>query len=109
MPSEPLAKMLAAVRSTHSGYDPGPALRAMTVPALWLLGTNDRTVPTAVCIEILDSLQKSNFTIQTLPTGHALLVNATGLIADDARSPGLAPQLVPGIRAWLARVSSAIT
>lgn len=100
MPAESTDQMLAAVRATHTGYDPAPALQAMNAPVLWLLGTNDRTVPTAVCIEILDALHKPNFTIQPLPTGHALLVNATGLGAGDARSPGLAPQLVPAIKAW---------
>ena len=104
MPTESTGEMLAAVRADHSGYDPTAALRAMTAPALWLLGTNDRTVPTAVCIEILDSLQKSNFTVQQLPTGHGLLVNPTGLEADDARSTGLAPQLVPTLKDWLGKV-----
>ena len=101
MPSESADQMLAAVRATHSGYDPMPALRAMTAPALWLLGANDRTVPTAVCVEILDAMHKPNFTVQQLPTGHGLLVNPTGLSADDARSAGLAPQLVPAIKSWL--------
>lgn len=100
----PSEATMAAVRSMHSGYDPAPALRAMAAPALWLLGTNDRTVPTAVCIEIIDSLHKPNFTVQQLPTGHALLVNPTGLAADDARSSRLAPQLVPTMRTWLAKV-----
>jgi hypothetical protein len=66
-----------------------------------LLGSNDRTVPTAICVEILDALAKPNITVQLLPTGHGLLVNPTGLLADDDRSPGLAPQLVPTIRAWM--------
>jgi len=101
MPTESTDQMLAEVRSTHSGYDPGPALRALAVPALWLLGTNDRTVPTAVCVEILTSMGKSNFTIKLLPTGHGLQVNPTGLLVDDARSPGLAPDLVPTLRAWM--------
>lgn len=100
LPAEPTADMLAAVRETHTGYDPTPALQAMTAPALWLLGTNDRTVPTAVCIEILDGMHKPNFTVQQLPTGHGLLVNPTGLNEDDARSPGLAPELVPAIKTW---------
>jgi len=101
--SESPGQMLAAVRATHSGYDPAPALRAMSAPALWLLGSNDLTVPTAVCVEILSSMQKPNFTVQLLPTGHGLLVNPTGMLADDARSPGLPPDLVSTIRAWMAR------
>ena len=101
MPSESVDQMLASVRATHGGYDPAPALQALTVPVLWLLGTNDRTVPTAVCIEVIQSLHKPNFTVQLLPTGHGLLVNPTGLEADDAGSPGLAPALAPTIKAWI--------
>jgi len=107
MPAQSTEEMLAQVRSTHSGYDPLPALQALGKPTLWLLGTNDRTVPTAVCVEILNSLHKPNFTVQMLPTGHGLLVNATGLLADDDRSPGLAPDLVPTLKSWMAQVITA--
>lgn len=101
MPSQSLADMQAAVRANHSGYDPTPALRALGVPTLWLFGTNDRTVPTAICVEILSAMNKPNFTVQLLSTGHGLLVNPTGLAIDDERSPGLAPDLVPTLKAWL--------
>lgn len=104
LPTETTDQMLAAVRANHAGFDPLPALQALNAPTLWLLGANDRTVPTAVCVEILDSLHKPNFTVQLLPTGHGLLVNATGLNAGDSQSPGLAPELVPTIKAWSARV-----
>lgn len=105
LPTESTDQMLATVRAAHAGYDPTPALQAMTAPALWLLGANDRTVPTTVCLEILDSLHKPNFTVHVLPTGHGLLVNPTGLLADDARSPGLAAELVPTIKAWTLALS----
>ena len=100
-PTASQAEMEAAVRADHSGYDPAPALAALNVPTLWLLGSNDRTVPTHVCAEILAGLNKHNFTVRMLPTGHGLLVNSTGLNADDERSPGLAPGLVPAITGWL--------
>ena len=100
-PTASQAEMEAAVRADHSGYDPAPALAALRVPTLWLLGSNDRTVPTHVCAEILAGMNKSNFTVRMLPTGHGLLVNSTGLDAEDARSPGLAPDLVPAIADWL--------
>lgn len=103
-PSQSDADMLAAVRSTHSGYDPARALAALDVPALWLLGLNDRTVPVAVCVDILNAMHKPNFSIQELPAGHALLVNATGLLADDARSPGLAPGVISALDAWIPMV-----
>jgi len=106
MPAESTDQMLAAVRAEHGGYDPAPALRSLTAPVLWLLGTNDRTVPTTVCQEILESMHKANFTVQMLPTGHGLLVNSTGLLSDDARSPGLAPELVPTITQWMGRVTA---
>ena len=103
MPSETIDQMLTAVRNTHTGYDPASALQALGVPALWLLGANDRTVPTAICVEILGAMHKPNFTVHMLPTGHGLLVNPTGLLADDDRSPGLAPELVPTLKEWLAQ------
>jgi uncharacterized protein len=101
MPTAPLDGMLAAVRANHSGYDPAPALRQLAVPTLWMLGTNDRTVPTAICVEVLAALHKPNFTVHLLPTGHGLLVNPTGLAVDDQRSPGLAPDLVPTLETWV--------
>jgi len=104
MPTEPLDQMLAEVRASHGGYDPTAALQSLAVPVLWMLGTNDRTVPTAVCIDILSGMHKPNFAVHELPTGHGLLVNPTGLAADDDRSPGLAPQLVPLITSWLSTV-----
>ena len=104
MPTESMEEMLAAVRGTHSGYDPAPALQVLSAPTLWVLGTNDRTVPTAVCVEILSSMHKPNFAIHLVPTGHSLLVNATGLLADDRTSFGIAPDLVTTIKGWLARL-----
>ncbi len=105
MPAQSLAEMQAAVRATHSGYDPALALQALAVPALWLLGSNDRTVPTTICVEILQAMHKANFTVRMLPTGHGLLVNPTGLLADDDRSFGLAPTLVSDLKDWLRAAS----
>ncbi len=101
-PTSSAAEMDAAVRADHSGYDPAPALAALQVPTLWLLGSNDRTVPTRICAEILTGMNKPNFTVQMLPTGHGLLVNPTGLNEDDSRSARLASELVPAITEWLA-------
>jgi uncharacterized protein len=101
-PSESNDQMLADVRRATGGYDPAPALQAMTAPAIWVLGTNDRTVPTTVCLEILNAMRKPNFTIHLVPTGHGLLVNPSGMLIDDNRSPGLAPDLVSTLKEWLA-------
>lgn len=103
MPSQPVGELLAAVRAAHGGYDPAPALRALSARVLWVLGTNGRTVPTTVCTEILQALHKPNIRVQVVPTGHGLLVNPTGLDLDDAKSPGLAPQLLPALKSWLGK------
>ena len=100
-PSVSLSEMLASVRANHSGYDPGPALQALAIPTLWLLGSNDRTVPTAVCVEILTAMNKPNFAIDLLPAGHGMLANPTGLAVDDSRSPGLAPGLLPALSSFM--------
>jgi pimeloyl-ACP methyl ester carboxylesterase len=105
-PTASVAEMEAAVRADHSGYDPGPALAALRVPTLWLLGSNDRTVPTHICAGILAGMNKPNFTVRMLPTGHGLLVNPTGLAIDDERSVGLSPELVPDITDWLHQVDA---
>jgi dienelactone hydrolase len=39
------------------GYDPAPVLESLDVPTLWLLGAEDRLVPTRVCVGILDRLR----------------------------------------------------
>jgi hypothetical protein len=41
----------------RSGYDPATALRALAIPTLWLLGGQDRLVPTRECVKILDRLR----------------------------------------------------
>jgi uncharacterized protein len=101
LPKESPEEMNAAVRSDlTAGYDPGPALAALKVPALWVLGRNDRTVPTTVSVENLTALKKANISIQLATSGHGLLLNETGLTADDAKAPGLAPEVIPAIRDW---------
>jgi hypothetical protein len=102
-PLEAESRMESEVQAIHTGYDPRSAIEALRTPTLWLLGTNDRTVPTAICLQILSTLNKPNFSVHVLPTGHALLVNPTGLLADDARSPGLALEMVPSLRQWMIR------
>jgi hypothetical protein len=38
------------------GFDPLPSLQELDIPGLWLLGAQDRSIPTPLTIEILDSL-----------------------------------------------------
>lgn len=39
------------------GYDPGPTLQALAVPSLWLLGGQDRLVPTRECVRVLAEIR----------------------------------------------------
>ena len=39
------------------GYDPAPVLQTLRVPSLWLLGAEDRLVPTRECVRVLDGLR----------------------------------------------------
>jgi len=100
LPAGTPAEMNAAVRADHSGYDPAPALASLQVPALWLLGRSDRTVPTEVSVENLMALKKPNLRVELATSGHALLLNQTGLTAEDDAAPGLAPEVIASIRAW---------
>lgn len=41
------------------GYDPVPTLEGLSTPGLWLLGGVDRSIPTPLTVEVLQSLQDS--------------------------------------------------
>ena len=41
----------------NPGWDPLPMLRELNLPAIWLLGTDDRLVPTRECVRLLESLR----------------------------------------------------
>jgi dienelactone hydrolase len=47
---------LASFRGTP-GWDPGPALVSLRIPSLWLLGAEDRQVPTRECVRALTLLR----------------------------------------------------
>lgn len=38
------------------GFDPRPVLESLDLPGLWLLGENDRSIPTPATVAILDEL-----------------------------------------------------
>jgi uncharacterized protein len=59
-----------------SGYDPAPTLRTSSVPTLWLMGGQDRLVPTRECVKILERLRaggaRTSFVVYP-EEGHGLL------------------------------------
>jgi len=90
-----------AVRST--GYDPGPVLKTIKQPMLWLNGAVDRQVPTSVSSAILRSFNHPNWDIEILPgVDHGLFENPSGLEPDESKATRLAAGLWDLIAAWLA-------
>jgi pimeloyl-ACP methyl ester carboxylesterase len=102
-PSGTRAQMLAEVRQAgRSGFDPVPSLRTLAIPGLWLFGSDDRNVPTELCVERLEALKPGHdFTWVVLPTAHTPLVLPTGLLSSLPQSPGFDPGFFPALGAWL--------
>jgi uncharacterized protein len=106
-PTRPDEDMEAEVRRAGpSGVDPMPSIRAMRIPAVWLFGGKDRTVPTRLCIERLDPVTHEpgrDFSYVSFPGGtHGLIKTENGLLAEQERSNRLVDGLYPTIRNWLA-------
>ena len=57
-PVEEGYKQLSSFNGFH-GFDPRPVLEALDIPGLWLLGGEDRSIPTPATVEILDQLIRS--------------------------------------------------
>jgi pimeloyl-ACP methyl ester carboxylesterase len=102
-PSGSRAAMLGQVRQDGpSGFDPVPSLRKLSIPALWMYGSDDRNVPTELCVERLQELKPGHdFSWVVLPTAHTPLVLPTGLLSSLPRSPGFDPGFFPALGAWL--------
>ena len=62
------------------GFDPVPSLRALDVPALWLLGELDRSIPVPETVRILEALQDSGkpFQLRVFPGADHSLRDPTG-------------------------------
>ena len=99
------AQMLAQVRKDGaSGFDAGPSLRKLAIPALWMFGSDDRNVPTELCVERLQALKPGHdFSWVVLPTAHTPLVLPTGLLSSLLRSPGFDAGFFPALGDWLRR------
>jgi pimeloyl-ACP methyl ester carboxylesterase len=102
-PSGSRTAMLAQVRQAGpSGFDPVPFLRKLSIPVLWMYGSDDRNVPTELCVERLESLKAGHdFSWVVLPTAHTPLVLPTGLLSSLPQSPGFDPRFFPALGDWL--------
>jgi pimeloyl-ACP methyl ester carboxylesterase len=91
MPTPTDEDMEAEVRRAGpSGVDPVPSIRALRIPAIWLYGGKDRTVPSRLCVERLDPVSRElgrDFSYRVFPGGtHGLILTANGLQAEAAAS-----------------------
>jgi len=102
-PSGTRQEMLAEVRAAGpSGFDPVPSLQVLSIPVLWMYGSDDRNVPTELCLERLEPLVPAHdFSWIVLPTAHTPLILPTGLLSSLPQSPGFDPRFFPGVDAWL--------
>jgi uncharacterized protein len=106
MPTRTDEDMEAEVRRAGpSGVDPMPSIRALRIPAIWLYGGKDRTVPSRLCVERLDPVSREpgrDFSYRVFPGGtHGLILTANGLQAEAAASNRMVDGLYPAIREWL--------
>jgi dienelactone hydrolase len=102
-PSATFPQMLAEVEAQGpSGFDPAPYLGSLAVPGLWMLGADDRNIPTELCVQRLEQAKPGHdFSWNVLPTAHTPLVLPTGLLSSLPRSPGFDPHYFPDVSAWL--------
>ena len=65
-----------------AGYDPAPTLRLLPVPTLWLLGEDDRSVPTFATVRALEAIRGAGHRAHTVVVypgaDHALRDVGTG-------------------------------
>jgi pimeloyl-ACP methyl ester carboxylesterase len=100
------AEVLDEVRRLGSiGFDPQPAIRALRIPVLWLYGGKDMTVPTPLCVPVLERIKAetgADLSWIVLPNAtHGLLEVPSGLVDESAKSRGYPPDMLPAVSAWL--------
>jgi pimeloyl-ACP methyl ester carboxylesterase len=102
-PSGTFAQMLKQVEAQGpSGFDPTPYLRKLAVPGLWMFGSDDRNIPTELCVQRLKQVKTGHdFSWNVLATAHTPLILPTGLLSSLPRSPGFDQHFFPDISAWL--------
>jgi uncharacterized protein len=81
-------------------YDPIPALKALTVPSLFIFGDQDRLVPVQASVDVISNIQaesgKDDFTIEVLPgVDHGMYE-----VAGDAAGR-ISPHYLSAMRNWL--------
>lgn len=75
------------------GFDPAPILEGINIPVLFIFGGKDDSHPTLYDKEILENMQKSNFTIQFYPNANHDLIDV-----DSSQFP---TDLFANVNMWL--------
>ena len=105
--AEPIERIDADIAATAPfGFDPMPSIRALRIPAIWIFGAEDKTVPTRLSTAALAPVAAEpgrDFTAVVLPrAGHALVEAPNGLAAEAAGSSRFAAASGSSWRDWLA-------
>ena len=92
-------------RRGPGGVDPVPWIRALRIPALWVFGGLDRSIPSNLSAKRLTPVAAEagrDFSVQTFANAnHALVETQTGLTAEMLLSGRFAPGMFAAVRAWL--------
>jgi dienelactone hydrolase len=76
-----IERRFAAFSGPH-GYDPGPAVRQMKAPSLWIIGERDRSIPVARTIANLERAKRESgrpIEIRTMPgADHGMRIAGGG-------------------------------
>jgi uncharacterized protein len=102
-PSGTFAEMEAQIRASGpGGFDPAPYVQTLTIPMFWIYGDDDRNVPTDLCVQRLQAIDRGHdFSWTVLHTTHTLLDLPSGMNADIPRSRGYAAGLFAAMGTWL--------
>ena len=93
----------------HEASDPDfrPHFASMQCPGLWLYGLKDRSNPSPLCIELIESVaaeHDKDFTIVSFPDANHSLLQCTIGGAQEARAMGTrAPGMFQSVASWLER------
>jgi len=95
----------AVLRAGPGGVDPIPWIRRLTIPAIWLYGARDETIPSRLSAQRLGPIVRESggrLSIETFPdANHALVNTKTGLTSEMLESDRFAPGLFARVAAWL--------
>ena len=86
-PLADVVRQLPGYTGPH-GFDPPSTLQQLRIPTLWLDGADDRSIPSALCVEIHEALRR-----ESAPPFRVIVYPALGHSSGSA--------IWPDIYAWL--------